>query len=67
MKDDQQPLVRVKSDSGIVYYPRFEKNTEGEWMPTDPSFQATNRRRFDSEKREGESRERREFEKPTRF
>lgn len=49
-KDEQQPLVRVKTESGIVYYPRFEKNTEGKWTPTDPSFQEMNRRRFDSEK-----------------
>ena len=50
MKDDQQPMVRVETDSGLVYYPRFEKNTQGKWVPTDPSFQEINRHRYDSEK-----------------
>jgi len=51
MKDDMQPMVRVEMSDGSAYYPRFEKNTKGEWTPVDPSFQEMNRRRFDSEKR----------------
>ena len=51
MKDDMQPLVRVEMSDGTAYYPRFEKNTKGEWEPVDPSFQEMNRRQFDPEKR----------------
>jgi len=50
MKDDMQPLVRVEMSDGLVFYPRFEKNTKGEWTPTDPSFQEMNRRRFGLER-----------------
>jgi hypothetical protein len=57
MKDDMQPLVRVEMSDGTAYYPRFEKNTEGEWTPVDPSFQEMNRRRYDSEKPVGKGTE----------
>jgi len=39
-KDDQEPLIGIKSeDSGITYYPKFVKNTKGEWEFADKSFQ----------------------------
>jgi hypothetical protein len=50
-KDDSQPMVRVKTEIGMVYYPKFEKNTEGKWIPVDPSFQKINKLRHNSEMR----------------
>jgi hypothetical protein len=37
--DDMQPIVRVKGEDGIVWYPRYHKNTKGEWELNDKSFQ----------------------------
>ena len=37
-KDDLPPILRVESESGIAYYPRFHKNAEGEWELNDKSF-----------------------------
>lgn len=37
-KDDLPPILRVESKSGIAYYPRFHKNTEGAWELNDKSF-----------------------------
>lgn len=51
MSDDRQPIVRVKTKKGLVYYPKFEKDTEGKWKPVDPSFQKMNRLRYNSEMR----------------
>jgi hypothetical protein len=46
----EQLIVRVETDNGQVFYPRFEKNTDGRWTATDPSFQEINRRRKTTEK-----------------
>ena len=35
---DQQPIVRIDAGNGRAYYPRFIKNTKGEWELNDKSF-----------------------------
>jgi hypothetical protein len=57
MKDDMQPMVRVEMSDGSAYYPRFIKNTKGEWELKDKSYQKTIDRQFDSEKPAGKDRE----------
>jgi hypothetical protein len=37
-KADLPPILRVESKSGIAYYPRFHKNTEGAWELNNKSF-----------------------------
>ena len=37
-KDNEQPLVRLKGPDGMAFYPRYHKNTEGEWELNDKSF-----------------------------
>jgi phage pi2 protein 07 len=46
----KQPMVRVRGGDGLVYYPRFEQNTDGAWKLKDASFQEMIDRQFDSEK-----------------
>lgn len=36
---DPHPITRIESGSGVVYYPRYHKNTQGEWELNDKSFQ----------------------------
>jgi hypothetical protein len=47
---DEEPLVRIKTEDGETYYPKFEKNTRGKWTPKDKSLQETLRHRARSEK-----------------
>lgn len=48
---NEEPIVRVETKSGMIYYPKFEKDTEGKWRPVDLSFQKMNRLRYNSEMR----------------
>ena len=49
-KDNEQPLVRVKGPDGMAFYPRYHKNTEGEWELNDKSFRKLLRPNLVSEK-----------------
>ena len=37
-KNDLPPILRIDAGNGMAYYPRFVKNTEGEWELNDKSF-----------------------------
>lgn len=37
-KDDLPPILRIDAGNGRAYYPRFHKNTDGEWELNDKSF-----------------------------
>jgi hypothetical protein len=50
MKDDMQPILRVEIPDGSAYYPKFEKNTDGEWELKDKSFQKMIDRQFGLER-----------------
>ena len=38
-KKELPPITRVEGENGAVYYPRYHKNTQGEWELNDKSFQ----------------------------
>lgn len=35
---DQPPILRVEMSDGSAYYPRFTKNTNGEWELPDVEY-----------------------------
>jgi len=35
---EQQPVLRVEMPDGSVYYPKYEKNTQGNWKVKDEEF-----------------------------
>ncbi|MFZ2398293.1 MAG: hypothetical protein WAW31_06465 [Smithella sp.] len=37
-KNDLPPTLRIDAGNGRAYYPRFHKNTKGEWELNDKSF-----------------------------
>ena len=47
---DAPPLVRIEGKDGEVYYPAFEKSTDGKWTSKDKQLQTMNRRRHFSGK-----------------
>jgi hypothetical protein len=49
-KNDPPPTLRVESKSGAAYYPRYHKNTEGEWELNDKSFRNLLKPHLTSEK-----------------
>ncbi len=40
----QQPITRIVGENGTVWYPRYHKNTKGEWELKDKSFRKMLRR-----------------------
>lgn len=56
-KDDKPPILRIKTKSGAVYYPRFHKNTQGEWELNDKSFREIFMHQSPSEKPAKEEKE----------
>lgn len=49
-KKDMQPIMRIEGENGATYYPRYHKNTKGEWDLNDKSFQEMFKRRSVIEK-----------------
>lgn len=36
--NEQQPITRIVDDNGTVWYPRYHKNTKGEWKLNEKTF-----------------------------
>ena len=36
---DMPPILRIDAGNGRAYYPRYHKNTKGDWELNDKSFQ----------------------------